>query len=84
MKGSTWALILLAVLIGVIEPRVEVAFKCREGFEHSEACVWARSYLPLGQVVAPVIVTPVALLLLLIGRSLVRRANRLARYRKNP
>jgi hypothetical protein len=66
----------LALLIGLIEPRAEVAYKCRDGLEASEACVWARAYLPLGQVVVPFVVAPVTLLVLLAVRSLVRVANR--------
>lgn len=41
----------LAVAVGLAAPHVEVAWKCRtppaEGHATSEACVWARSYLPL-------------------------------------
>ncbi|HEX8213033.1 MAG TPA: hypothetical protein VF584_22855 [Longimicrobium sp.] len=41
----------LAVAMGLAAPEVEVALKCRtppaEGRAASEACVWARSYLPL-------------------------------------
>jgi len=76
MRRSTWALLVLAVLIGLIEPRAEVAFQCRPGFEHSEACVWGRSYLSLGQIVVPLILTPVAFLVLLAVRSLLRFASR--------
>lgn len=43
--------ILVAVAVGLAAPEVEVALKCRtppvEGRATSEACVWARSYLPL-------------------------------------
>ena len=43
--------IALAATVGLAAPQVEVAWKCRtplaEGRATSEACVWARSYLPL-------------------------------------
>lgn len=43
--------ILIAVAVGLAAPEVEIALKCRtppaEGHATSEACVWARSYLPL-------------------------------------
>lgn len=41
----------LAAAVGLAAPQVEVAWKCRtppaEGHATSEACVWARAYLPL-------------------------------------
>ena len=52
------ALILVALAVGLVEPSLEVAWKCRAGFESSEACVWGRSYLPLGRVVGLVVVAP--------------------------
>lgn len=76
MKRSTWGLLAIAVVIGLIEPHAELAFKCREGFEHSEACVWGRAYLPLGQVVVPLVVTPIAGVGLLGVRWLVHLAKR--------
>jgi len=38
--------------------------ECREGFRESEACVWGRSYLPLSRMLEPLIVTPIAFLIL--------------------
>jgi hypothetical protein len=52
------ALILVALVVGLAEPSLEVAWKCRAGFETSEACVWGRSYLPLGRAVGLVFVAP--------------------------
>lgn len=43
--------ILIAVAVGLAVPEIEVWLKCRtppaEGRATSEACVWARAYLPL-------------------------------------
>jgi hypothetical protein len=49
----------LALAVGLAEPPLEVAWKCRAGFESSEACVWGRAFLPLGRAVGLVIITPV-------------------------
>jgi hypothetical protein len=56
--------VLGAVAVGLLEPYVEVAWKCRAGFESSEACVWGRAYLPLGRVAGLVIVAPLAVAVL--------------------
>jgi hypothetical protein len=61
-----WVLSIGALAIGIAEPYVEIAWKCRAGLEASEACVWGRSYLSLGKWLAPVFITPVALIVLLI------------------
>jgi len=37
--------IAVAALVGLAAPQVEVAAKCRR--PDSEACVWAKAYLPL-------------------------------------
>jgi hypothetical protein len=78
MTRRAFVRIVLAVVIGLVEPHVEIVWKCRSGFEASEACVWARSLLPLGRVVAPLVVAPVALIILLAlewawGRLVFRR-----------
>jgi hypothetical protein len=68
----------VALAAGLIEPLAEIAWKCRAGFESSEACVWGRSYLPLGRAVGLVVIAPltfVALLLLRRGWSAWRRRN---------
>jgi hypothetical protein len=62
--------VLAAVAVGIVEPYAEVAWKCRGGFESSEACVWGRAYLPLGRVAGLVIVAPLALLVLTAATSL--------------
>jgi hypothetical protein len=65
-RPRRWQLLLIcAVAIGIAEPYVEIAWKCRAGMEASEACVWGRSFLPLGKWLAPVIVTPIAFVALL-------------------
>jgi hypothetical protein len=50
----------IAIAVGIVEPFAEVAWKCRSGFETSEACVWGRSYLQLGRIVGLVVIAPVA------------------------
>ena len=59
---------LSALASGIVEPFAEVAWKCRTGFETSEACVWGRSYLPLGRVAGLVIVAPLAFGMLFLIR----------------
>jgi hypothetical protein len=61
-----WLLLASALAIGIAEPYGEIAWKCRAGFEASEACVWGRSYFSLGRWLAPVLITPVAFIALLI------------------
>jgi hypothetical protein len=58
----------IALAIGIVEPSLEVAWKCRAGFETSEACVWGRSYLPLGRAIGLVVIAPLALGALLVVR----------------
>ena len=53
-------------MFGIAEPHLELAWKCRQGFRASEACVWGRAFLPMGRWVAPVFVTPIAFGVLLI------------------
>ena len=55
-----------AVLIGVLWPHVELLWKCRAGFEHSEACVWGRSYMPLSRWLEPLIAAPIAFFVLVL------------------
>ena len=56
---------LVALAIGIVEPYVEIAWKCRAGLETSEACVWGRSLFPLGRIVSPVVIAPLAFIVLL-------------------
>jgi hypothetical protein len=65
--------LVVAVLIGVVWPHVELLWKCRTGFEDSEACVWGRSYLPLSRWLEPVVVAPIAFFVLVILTLLWRR-----------
>jgi hypothetical protein len=57
---SLLVLACIALAIGVAEPPLEVAWKCRAGFETSEGCVWGRALLPVGRAVGLVIIAPVA------------------------
>jgi hypothetical protein len=71
-RPKRWQLLLVcAFIIGVAEPYLEIAWKCRAGMETSEACVWGRSFLSLGKWVAPVFITPVAFLVLLFAAACV-------------
>ena len=76
---STWALLGLALAVGLAEPYVELAWKCREGFEASEACVWGRSYFPLGRAVGLILITPLAFVMLWVGRRIWRRRGHASR-----
>jgi hypothetical protein len=67
-RRSLLILVFIALAIGLAEPPLEIAWKCRTGLEASEACVWGKSYLPLGRVVGLVIISPVSLGILLLGR----------------
>ena len=49
----------IALLVGVLEPPLEVAWKCRTGFEATEACVWGGALLPVGRVIGVVIIAPI-------------------------
>ena len=54
-----WIRAILALAIGIAWPYLELRWKCRAGFEISEACVWGKSYMPLSRWVEPLIVAPV-------------------------
>jgi hypothetical protein len=56
----------LALAIGVAEPYLELAWKCRQGLEASEACVWGRSLFPLSRAAGLLIVAPIAFVVLTI------------------
>lgn len=56
----------IAVAIGIAFPYLELVWKCRDGFQTTEACVWGKAYLPLSRSVEPVIVAPIAFLLLTV------------------
>ena len=67
--------VLVALAVGIIEPYAEVAWKCRAGVETSEACVWARAYLPLSRVVALIVIAPVCFVVLEGVARLARRSS---------
>lgn len=54
----------IALAIGLAEPYIEIAWKCRQGFESTEACVWGKSFFSLAQWLVPLIVTPVVYVVL--------------------
>jgi hypothetical protein len=68
-SGTVLALIVVALAVGLVEPSVEVAWKCRAGFETSEACVWGKSYLPLGRAIGLVFVAPLTFGMLMLLRG---------------
>ena len=71
MSGPRRSLIILACIalaIGLAEPSLEVAWKCRTGFGTSEACVWGKSLMPLGRAVGLVVITPLTFGALLLVR----------------
>src|SRR5215212_3260890 len=73
MKPSAASLIVrsvAAVAIGLAEPYVEIAWKCRAGFESSEACVWGKSLFTLGRAAGLVIVAPIAFVALTVVAAL--------------
>ena len=63
-----------AIIVGLVEPSMEVAWKCRSGHETTEACVWGRSYLPLSRALALLVIAPVTFAVLLLVRRLWRSA----------
>ena len=71
-RRSTLILACIAITIGLAEPQLEVAWKCRAGFETSEACVWGKSLLPLGRAIGLLVITPLAFGALLLARLLWR------------
>ncbi|MFL6714274.1 MAG: hypothetical protein ACJ8LN_15320, partial [Sulfurifustis sp.] len=66
----------IAVAIGIAFPYLELVWTCREGFQAMEACVWGKAYLPISRWVEPIIVAPIAFLLLSILPGLRTRNRR--------
>ena len=75
-RSAFVARIITAAIIGLAYPYAELAWKCRSNSSNSEACVWSRAYMPLSRWAEPVIVIPVALLLLTIVSRLLYRGPR--------
>jgi hypothetical protein len=71
---GTLLLGLVALVVALAQPFVEVIWKCRQGFESSEACVWGKSLLPLTSAVGLILIAPVAFGVLLIIRAAWRTA----------
>jgi hypothetical protein len=67
----------IALAIGLATPALDVVWKCRAGFETSEACVWGKSLFPLMGAISVVIIAPVTFGVLLFIRWVWRmRAGR--------
>jgi hypothetical protein len=64
--------IILAVVVGIAYPYVEIAWKCRGTGSTSEACVWARSYLAVGRWLEPLIVAPIVFVVILLATGSFR------------
>jgi hypothetical protein len=61
-RASRWRYLphgVIALVVGIVEPHVEIAWKCRGALATSEPCVWGRSLLPLGLWIAPIVIAPV-------------------------
>jgi hypothetical protein len=71
---GTLLLGLVALVIALAQPFVEVIWNCRRGFESSEACVWGKSLLPLTSAVGLILVAPVVFGVLLVIRAAWRTA----------
>jgi hypothetical protein len=80
MTRRAWARLAIAIVVGLAEPPLELAWRCRAGFEASEACVWGKSLLPLARIVAPVVIIPTTLVILLLAEWLWTNAK--ARVRR--
>lgn len=68
-----WSHLMAAAIIGVAEPHVALKWKCRSGQEQTEACVWGKSYLPVTRVVMPIVITPLAFVLIIAVTRAFRR-----------
>jgi hypothetical protein len=77
---GTFLLGLVALVAALAEPFIEVIWKCRQGFESSEACVWGKSLLPLTSAVGLILVAPIVFGVL----CLIRAAWQTARARSHP
>ena len=65
--------LLVALAIGLLEPSLELAWKCRAGREASEACVWGRAYLPVSRALGLLVIAPVAFAVLTVLARVWRR-----------
>jgi hypothetical protein len=66
---STFLLGLAALVIALSQPFIEVMWKCRQGFESSEACVWGKSLFPLTAGIGLILVTPIVFGVLCVIRA---------------
>ena len=73
MSSGVLIRIAIALVVGLAEPSIELAWKCREGFETSEACVWGKAYLPLSRALGLLIIAPAVFGLLTLVNRLRRR-----------
>ena len=71
-QRGVWIRALLALVIGIAWPYLEIWWKCRAGFADSEACVWGKSFLSLGRWVEPLIVAPLLYLVFTLAAWLWR------------
>ena len=72
-RAAYLMIFVIALVIGFAFPYLELAWKCRDGLATSEACVWGRAYLSLGRWLEPLIITPIAFVILSIVAKLISR-----------
>jgi hypothetical protein len=66
---STVVLGLVALVVAMSQPFVEVMWHCRAGYESSEGCVWGKSLLPLTAGVGLILVAPIVFGVLCLIRA---------------
>lgn len=71
-RRGVWLRAIIALAIGIVWPYLEIRWKCRTGFEASEACVWGKAFLPLGRWIEPLIIAPLLFLALTLASWLWR------------
>ena len=76
---SRWRLLAqsgIALTIGISFPYLELAWKCRAAVATSEACVWARSFMPLSRWAEPIIISPIVFAVIALVWELIIRTSK--------
>ena len=71
-RRSVWLRAIFALAVGIAWPYLEIRWKCRAGFEASEACVWGKAYFPLARWIEPLIIAPLLFLVFTLAARLWR------------
>jgi hypothetical protein len=66
---TTVVLGLVALVIALSQPFIEVIWNCRDGYQSSEGCVWGKSLLPLTAGIGLVLVAPIVFGVLCLIRA---------------